>query len=123
MKKGSLEAFLPKDSSQISGHTWNEKKVSQKSCTAILKLLNKHSSSFKQQMQDVRSSSNEPMISLAPASFFGFKYKSKNIRVELYSFSKTNHIVQVVIGMEKKYYFSSKEIKLTLEIEKMNELK
>ena len=122
--KDLFEAYLPKGSSQVVGHTWNERKVTKENCRVVLELLNKYSSSFKQCTQDIRySSKGGPMMQLAPSAFLGFTHNGNMFRLELYSFSNENKAIQVVFELEKEQYFVSREFELISGIEKIIELK
>jgi len=122
-KYNSFKNYLPKDFSKVLGYTWNEKKVTGENCRTILDLLNKFSFSFEERERDVRFPTKGPIMQLAPTAYFGFKHDSKEVRVELYSFTEMNRVVQVVFKLEKEYYFSSRENELISEIEQIEELK
>ncbi len=102
-----IEAYLPKDSNHLLSYTWNGRRVSKKSSRAIIKILNEHVSSFKQIKQDVRIPIEGPMMQLAPSAVFSFKHNGANVNMDLFTFTEEIRVVQIVIELEKKYYFSS----------------
>jgi hypothetical protein len=118
----SIETYLP-DATTIQGYTWNEDKVSNEISLAILNALRKYSSSFKYREKDVRIPLQGPMMELLPSSFWEFKHKNIVVSLELFNFSGSNRVVQVVVELEKKHYFSSQKIELILVIDKFKEIK